>query len=68
MTVIGARKGHTETQIHDLHEYTVRVDGCDVVLVLRLEGESWSARLDPVAARTIAFMLLRATYDDRGEP
>ena len=63
MTVIGARNGHTETQIHDLHEYTVRVDGCDVVLVMHLEGESWSARLDPAAARTIADMLRRATEE-----
>lgn len=31
MTVVGARKGHTETQVHDLHEYTVRTEGCDVV-------------------------------------
>lgn len=60
---IGARKGHTETQVHDLHECTVRTEGCDVVLVLHLEGESWSARLDPAAARTIADMLRRATYD-----
>lgn len=63
MTVIGARKGHTETQVHDLHEYTVRTEGCDVVLMMHLEGESWSARLDPAAARTIADMLRRATYD-----
>jgi hypothetical protein len=62
-SVIGARKGHTETQIHDLHEYTVRVDGCDVVLVMQLEGESWAARLAPSAARAIADMLRRATYD-----
>jgi hypothetical protein len=60
---IGARRGHTETQVHDLHKYTVRTEGCDVVLVMRLEDESWSAPLDPAAARTIAFMLLRATYD-----